>query len=179
VPKIALVPKIAVISAVCAGAYLSPSLTYPEVATPNSTPVRIAVFDFELDDQSPTADYLGKTTSDAGAMEKVSKEARRALSESGRYKVIDVPKDDPRTRTPTPLRKCDGCEAHIALQLGADQSLMGVVSKVNETDYYVVIQIREASTGKLLDQQEANFVGSEEGWPSGVRMLIRHQLLLE
>ena len=45
--------------------------------------------------------------------------------------------------------------------------------KVSQTDYYVVIQIRDARTGKLLDQQEANFAGGEEGWATGVRMLIK------
>ena len=82
------------------------------------------------------------------------------------------------TVTEKSLRNCDGCEAGIALQLGAEQSLFGVVRKVTQTDYYVLIQIRDARTGKLLDQQEANFTGSEEGWASGVRMLIKHQVLV-
>jgi hypothetical protein len=51
------------------------------------------------------------------------------------------------------------------------------VVKATQTDYYVLIQIRDARTGRLLDRQEANFAGSEQGWPSGVRMLIRHQVL--
>jgi hypothetical protein len=43
--------------------------------------------------------------------------------------------------------------------------------------FNVLIQIRDARTGKILDQQEANFAGGDEGWPSGVRMLIKHQVL--
>jgi hypothetical protein len=75
------------------------------------------------------------------------------------------------------LRRCDGCEAGIAQQLGADQSLLGVVIRATATDYYVMIRIRDARTGKVIDQESANFAGSEEGWPSGVRMLIKHQVL--
>jgi hypothetical protein len=75
------------------------------------------------------------------------------------------------------LRNCDGCEAGIAAQLGAQQALIGVVSKVTQTDYYVIIRIRDAQTGKILAQEEANFAGDEQGWASGVRMLIRHQVL--
>ena len=75
------------------------------------------------------------------------------------------------------IRNCNGCEAGIALQLGAEQSLIGVVTRVTQTGYYVLIQIRDARTGKILDQQEANFAGGDEGWPSGVRMLIKHQVL--
>ena len=75
------------------------------------------------------------------------------------------------------LRNCNGCEAGIALQLGAEQSLIAVVTRVTQTDYYVLIQIRDARTGTILDQQEANFAGGDEGWASGVRMLIKHQVL--
>jgi hypothetical protein len=142
-----------------------------------SPPVKIAVFDFELEDVSPAASLLDKTTSSTATMDEVSKQARRELAHSGRYSVIDVSKVDAKTATGKSLRNCEGCEAGIALQLGAEQSLIGVVRRVTQTDYYVVIQIRDARTGKLLDQQEANFAGSEEGWASGVRMLIKHQVL--
>jgi uncharacterized protein DUF2380 len=140
--------------------------------------VKIAVFDFELEDLSPAAALLNKTTNRAATMDKVSSEARRELAESGRYSVIDASKADAKAVTSKSLRNCDGCEASIARQLGADQSLIGVVRSVTQTDYYVAIQIRDARTGKLIEQQEANFAGGEEGWPSGVRMLIKHQILV-
>ncbi len=146
--------------------FLAPaSLAAADAAPP---PVKIAVFDFELEDATPAAALLNKTTSGAATLQKVSSAARLELAQSGRYSVIDAG---------TPLAQCDGCEAALALKLGADQSLTGVVRRVTQTDYYVVIRIRDARSGKILDQQEANFAGSEEGWPSGVRMLIKHQVL--
>jgi hypothetical protein len=39
------------------------------------------------------------------------------------------------------------------------------------------VQIRDAHTGTVLAQEAANFAGGEEGWASGVRMLIDHQVL--
>jgi hypothetical protein len=143
-----------------------------------SSAIKIAVFDFELEDVSPASSLLGKTTSNAAAMEKASSEARRVLAQSGRYSLVDLSKVDAKPVTEKSLRNCDGCEAGIALQLGAEQSLIGVVRRVTQTDYYVLIQIREARTGKILNQQEANFAGSDDGWPSGVRMLIKHQVLV-
>jgi hypothetical protein len=143
-----------------------------------SSAVKIAVFDFELEDVSPASSLLGKTTSNAATMEKVSSEARRVLAQSGRYSLIDVSRVDAKPVTEKSLRNCDGCEAGIALQLGAEQSLVGVVRRVTQTDYYVLIQIREARTGKILNQQEANFAGGDDGWASGVRMLIKHQVLV-
>jgi hypothetical protein len=141
-------------------------------------PVKIAVFEFELEDLSPAAALLNKTTNRVATLDQVSSEARRELAESGRYSVIDASKADAKAVTSKSLRNCDGCEAGIARRLGADQSLIGVVRSVTQTDYYVVIQIRDARTGKLLDQQEANFAGGEDGWSSGVRMLIKHQILI-
>ena len=125
---------------------------------------------------SPAASLLDKTASSTATMNEVSKQARRELAHSGRYSVIDASKVDAKTVTENSLRNCEGCEAGIALQLGAEQSLVGVVTRVTQTDYYVVIQIRDARTGKLVDQQEANFAGGEDGWASGVRMLIKHQV---
>lgn len=144
-----------------------------------SPPVKLAVFDFELEDVSPAASLLGRSTSSAAMMQKVSSEARRVLAQSGRYNLIDVSKADAKPVTEKSLRNCDGCDAGIALQLGAEQSLVGVVKRVTMTDYYVVIQISDCRTGKILDQQEANFAGGDDGWASGVRMLIKHQILAD
>jgi hypothetical protein len=143
-----------------------------------SPPIKIAVFDFELEDASPAASLLGETTSSAAIMKKVSREARRMLTESGRYSLIDVDKVDAKPVLEKSLRNCDGCDAGIALRLGAEQSLIGIVRRVTQTDYYVMIQITDARTGKILNQQEANFAGGADGWPSGVRMLIKHQVLV-
>jgi Protein of unknown function (DUF2380) len=139
-----------------------------------SPPVKIAVFDFKLEDASPSAALLGKSTSSAATMETVSSAARNELAHSGRYTVIAASKVAAAQKLP---QDCDGCEAAIALQLGAEQSLAGVLTKVTQTDYYVRIQVRDARSGKLLDQEEANFAGGEEGWATGVRMLIKHQIL--
>lgn len=141
------------------------------------TPITIVVFDFELDDATPASSLLHQTTSSAAALQKATDAARRALSRSGRYRVITSTNAPSTSPQPTRLHDCNGCEAPMALQLGATQSLIGVVSRATQTDYYVAIAIRDARTGKLLNQQAANFAGGEEGWASGVRMLLDHQVL--
>jgi len=140
-------------------------------------PVKIAVFGFELEDSSPSGVLLGKPEAAASIMEKVSNAARDELAHSGRYVVIDASKVDAKSVGQKTLTDCGGCEAAIAQRLGAQQSLIGLVRKVTQTDYYVVVRIRDARTGKILDEEEANFAGDEAGWASGARMLIRHQLL--
>jgi len=139
--------------------------------------IKIAVFDFELDDVSAAAVLAGTPTSGAANMDKVSGTARRVLAESGRYSLVDVSRVEAKPVIDKALRDCDGCEASIALQIGADQSLIGVVRRVSMTDYYVVIQISDARTGKVLTQQAANFAGGDDGWASGVASLIKHGVL--
>lgn len=146
-------------------------------ASTASAPVSIAVFKFELDDQTPASALQNKATSTSDAMDRVSAAARAELSQSGRYRVIDASGTDIAGVPNKTLRDCDGCEATLALKLGAQQALIGVVKRATQTDYYVWVQIRDAKTGKVLDQEAANFAGTEEGWPSGVRMLLRHQVL--
>jgi hypothetical protein len=143
-----------------------------------AAPVKIAVFDFELEDVSPAASLPGESAKAAAMMDKVSSEARQTLAQSGRYRLVDVSKADAKPVMERSLRNCDGCEAGIALQLGAELSLVGVVRRVSMTDYYVQIQISDCRTGKVLNQQVANFAGGADGWASGVRMLIKHQVLV-
>jgi hypothetical protein len=181
VKKLIRINSISILSGIGSiGVLLLSAAHFPALAADaeKSSPVKIAVFDFELEDVSPASTFLGKATSNDAMMEKVSSEARRVLAQSGRYSLIDVSKVDAKPVSEKSLRNCDGCEAGIALQLGAEQSLIGVVRRVTPTDYYVVVQIRDARTGKLFNQQEANFAGSDEGWASGVRMLIKHQILV-
>jgi hypothetical protein len=165
-------------------AFIAAAVALGSVFTPafgreasNPPPIKIAVFEFELEDLSASAMLLNRPASEAAVLESVSSAARQALARSGRYTVIDASRVDAQPIAEGALRNCGGCEAGIALRLGADQSLIGVVRKGNQIDYRVVIQIREARTGRILDQQEATFAGDESGWASGVRALIRHQIL--
>ena len=175
-----LTPTTRLLSAIRSIGILLLSVAYlpaPAADLGKSPPVKIAVFDFELEDVSAAASLLGKTTSTTATMEKVSSEARRVLAQSERYSLIDVSKADAKPVNEKSLWDCDGCDSGIALQLGAEQSLIGVVRRVSMTDYYVLIQISDCRTGKVLNQQEANFAGGDDGWASGVRMLIKHQIL--
>jgi hypothetical protein len=173
-------PAGALLTAAAALALLTmlPASAPPRAADSAGPAAKIAVFDFELDDVTPAATYTHQPTSAAESMEKVTSAARDALAKSGRYSLVDVSGSDIKAVKDRKLRDCDGCEAAAALALGAQQSLLGLVRRATQTDYYMAIVIRDARTGKVLDDQEANFAGDETGWPTGVRMLIKHQILV-
>jgi Protein of unknown function (DUF2380) len=142
-----------------------------------SPPVRIAVFDFELEDVSAGASQPGEAAADSARLKDVTSEARRVLAQSGRYSLIDVSKVTAGPVMEKSLRNCDGCDAAIALQLGADQSFVGVLRRVSRTEYAVLFRISDARTGKVLNEQEAAFLGGDYGWASGVASLLKHRVL--
>jgi len=55
----------------------------------------------------------------AATMEKVGSAARQELAQSGRYDVIDGSNFAAKPVAEKSLRNCDGCEAGIAVELGA------------------------------------------------------------
>jgi curli biogenesis system outer membrane secretion channel CsgG len=146
------------------------------VRSESATPISIAVFDFELDDVTPASALLQKATSSGVNLQKATDAAKRALTRSGRYRVIpiDVPT---KPQPPGRLQDCNGCEAAMALPLGAQQSMIGLVRRATQTDYYIEITIRDTRSGEIVNQQAANFAGGEEGWATGVRILLDHQVL--
>ena len=111
-------------------------------------------------------------------MEKVTSAARRVIAQSERYSLVDVSKVDAQPATQKLLRNCSGCEAGIASQLGADESFLGIVRKASMTDYYVLIQISDSRTGKVITQEVANFAGGDDAWASGVVSLIKHRVFV-
>jgi hypothetical protein len=175
-------------SAPCEVAIVNPVSGHAECVRPLGAPVdpppprpavvKLAVFDFELEDATPAAALLGQTARNEAAMEKVGIDARLMLAKSGRYLLVDVSSVNAQPVREKSLRNCEGCEAAIALQAGAEQALIGVVRRVTQTDYYVQVQITDARTGKVLNQQSANFAGGPDGWSSGVRMMLKHQVLV-
>jgi hypothetical protein len=158
------------------------ALSVVSIAAPaRSGPVRIAVFGFELDDVSPVAAYGGKpaaeTDSSQMELQLATKAAREELAGSKHYSVVSVDGVDAKPVKDRTLRDCDGCEAAIARDLGAQQSMLGIVRRVTQTDYYILLVIRDAKTGKIVDSEAANFAGGPEGWASGAKVLIMYQVL--
>lgn len=162
----------------CAAMLAGAASAGPGAGSSASGVVRIAVFEFELQDATPAA-ANGVSTSSRDSLMKATAAAREQLGSSGRYSIVSVERADDEPARNRQLRNCEGCEAAIAHRLGAQQSMIGIVSRATQTDYYVTIVIRDAGTGEVLDTQSANFAGGEEGWASGVRMLIRHQVLAQ
>ena len=145
---------------------------------PAEPPIKIAVFDFELDDFSGGAGIAGDHAADLVQLDRATGEARKLIAQSGRYAVVDVTNAENDAVKGRTLRQCNGCEAAIALKLGADQSLVGVVARISRTEYVVRFQIRDARTGTLVLARQSDLrIGADYSWNRGAAALIRNSLL--
>lgn len=142
------------------------------------TPVKLALFDFELKDFSGGAGIAGDPAADLRHLDDVTGMARQLIAASGRYALVDVAGAEGEGVKDRSLRECHGCEAAIAEKLGADQSFLGIVTRITRTDYVVSFQIRDARTGAILLTRTSDLrIGADYSWDRGARALIRDHLL--
>jgi hypothetical protein len=153
------------------------ALVPPEQAVPvaTSAPIKLAIFDFELDDSSAAP---SGTQSDVTELASTTEAVRQLLTQSGRYLVVPIGGADKDAVKSHTLRECGGCDANIALELGADQSLVGVIGRISRTEYTVSFAIRDARTGGIVAGGNSGLrMGANYSWSRGAARLIRDQLL--
>ena len=142
------------------------------------SPVKIAVFPFELVDFSASAPYVPADDIDREQLRHSTEEARRLIAESGRYQLVDTGTANEQIAKAGQLRDCEGCEAGIAAGLAADQSMIGIVTRITRTEYAVTYKIRDARSGGLVDVQQTDLrMGANVAWSRGARWLIQRRLL--
>ena len=147
-----------------------------ETAAPS--PTKIAVFPFELEDFSAGAAYVPPDDIDREQLRLSTEEARRLIAASGRYQLVDVSAVNDQAAKVGKLRDCDGCEARIAAGLGADQSMVGIVTRITRMEYAVTYKIRDARSGALVEVKQTDLrMGANVAWSRGARWLIENRLL--
>jgi hypothetical protein len=148
------------------------------LATAAPSRVGLAVFEFELEDTTAAALPAGIAGSDAAQLAELTAAVRELLAQSGRYHVIELGGIDADAVRTHRLRDCGGCEAAIALKLGADQSLIGVVRRVSRTEYTIGFQVRDARTGAAIARGDSGLrMGADYSWKRGAVRLISDRLL--
>jgi hypothetical protein len=158
---------------------LAPAIVLAALAAAGAAEaVKIAVFPFELEDFSAAAAYVPPDDIDREQLRLSTEEARRLIAASGRYQLVDVSAVNNEAAKAGKLRDCDGCEARIAAGLDADQSLIGIVTRITRTEYAVTYRIRDARSGALVDVKQTDLrMGANVAWSRGARWLIENRLL--
>lgn len=167
------------IAFILAPAMVLAGLSVAKAAEPVARPpIKLAVFPFELEDFSGAAGYIPPDDIDREQLRLSTEETRRLIAESGRYQLVDVGAANDEAARAGKLRDCGGCEARIAAGLNADQSMIGIVTRISRTDYAVTYKIRDARSGALVDVEQTDLrAGANVAWSRGARWLIQHRLL--
>jgi hypothetical protein len=163
---------------------LAPAIVLSALAAAGATeavaspPIKIAVFPFELEDFSAGAAYIPPDDIDREQLRLSTEEARRLIAASGRYQLVDVSAVDDQAAKAGKLRDCDGCEARIAAGLGADQSMIGIVTRITRMEYAVAFKLRDARSGAIVAVEQTDLrMGANVAWSRGARWLIQNRLL--
>jgi Protein of unknown function (DUF2380) len=141
-------------------------------------PVKIAIFDFELDDRSAAGGLVGLDAIDAENLKKATEEARQRLAASSRYVVVDTGPAANEMTLAGGIQRCNGCEAPLANKLGADQSMIGIFARVSRTEYTLQIAVRDTKSGVILSNAFSGLrMGANYAWPRAVASLIDNKIL--
>jgi len=142
-----------------------------------TTPIKIAVFDFELEDFSAAGTTV-PGPNEAKYLAQATDEAKRMLAESGRYSIVSTAAADLGAAQGHGLRNCRGCDAAIAAKLGADQDMVGVVTKISATEYTVTVQVSDARNGAVIETFTTSLrIGAGYSWARGVTWLMKNRVL--
>ena len=150
----------------------------PSVPGMAASPVPIAVFDFELLDSSLEGEVNGPRSDEQQRLRLISDQLRRQLDESGHYEVVAVDAAAGRIEAAGFLHGCNGCEAEIARDLGAEQAMTGTIQKVSNLILNINLYVRDATSGKRLRAVSVDIRGNtDESWSRGLSYLVRNRLL--
>jgi hypothetical protein len=102
---------------------------------------------------------------------------RRELAESGKFQVLDIAPVSAAAQGSN-LQACGGCDVQLALKLGADLAMTGVVQKVSALILNISIYVRDTHSGRLIASMSVDLRGNtDESWSRALSYLLRNRLL--
>ncbi|WP_424360180.1 DUF3280 domain-containing protein [Methylocystis parvus] len=156
------------------------SLATPANAGDEATPrpIKLAVFDLELDDFSAGGPLAGESAVETARLQRMSALARELLSRSGLFEIVDVrPSRNPMVAEHW-LRKCNGCEVDAARELGADMSFIGFFRKISVMEQNLEFRMRDVRTNEFVNISQTDLRGeTDESWSRALKFLIRYGLV--
>ena len=120
----------------------------------------------------------GKRPEERRRLEMIGDLLRQKLAESERFLVIDQTPAAKAVAEAGYLHSCNGCEADIALELGAEVAITGTVQKVSNLILNINIYLRDTASGAPLRAMSVDIRGNtDKSWTRGLSYLVRNRLL--
>lgn len=146
----------------------------------HAEPKKIAVFNFDLIDDSQEGEMNGVRADETQRLILISEELRRLMKADGRYELVDmtpIAADIERLR---PMYKCNSCEDALARKVGADYLMIGTVQKVSNLILNLNLFVRDVKAEKIIQGMSSDIrSNSDDSWMHGVRWVVKNQLLAE
>jgi len=144
----------------------------------SSPPMKLAVFDIELDDFTAGGPIAGESPEETARLQRMTALARELLAQSGLFEIVDGSAATDQRVKDHWLRKCNGCDADIARRLGADLSFVCFFRKVSVMEQYLEMRIRDARTGELAHISQTDLRGeTDQSWTRALKFLMRYHLV--
>jgi hypothetical protein len=140
-------------------------------------PITTAVFDLELIDTSLEGEIKGKNAAESARLRMASDRLRRELVATGAYVLVDRTPAASAVKAAGFLHGCNGCEADIARELGAEIAMTGTVQKVSNLILNINVFVTDVATRKRIGAASVDIRGNtDESWARGVSYLVRNRL---
>jgi hypothetical protein len=147
------------------------------VSAAHAAEPKVAVFDFELVDTSLEGATYGPRLDEQARLAETAKQLRDELAKSGRVDVVDIAPIAAEAKAAR-LRTCDGCDAELARQVGADFAVTGWVQKVSNLILNMNVLVRDAKTERVISLKSVDMRGNTaETWSRALDWLVRYGLL--
>lgn len=137
-------------------------------------PTKVAFFGMTLIDTGPGA----RDAADERRLSAIQARLVEAMTETGRYAFVDTGPVAGKADLYANLAHCNGCDARLAAEVGADIALTGEVQKTSNLILSLSIFIRDAETGELIGGGSADMRGNtDETWMRAVNYVLKNRIL--
>ncbi|WP_300059239.1 DUF3280 domain-containing protein [uncultured Roseobacter sp.] len=140
---------------------------------------RVAFFGLTLLDTSLQTIASGENTAEQARLAVLEEMVAERFVQEG-YVLVDIEPARTEIDRVVNLAKCYGCDTRIAVQLGADYSLVGEVQKVSDLILAINLQLRAAETGDMVKGGVVDIRGNtDESWQRGMRYILKNRFFVE
>ena len=141
---------------------------------------KIAVFNFDLIDDSQEGEMNGVRADETQRLILISDELRRLMKVDGRYELVDMTPIAAEIERLKPMYKCNSCEDELARKVGAEYLMIGTVQKVSNLILNLNLYVRDVSQAKIIQGMSSDIrSNSDDSWMHGVRWVVKNQLLAD
>ena len=144
--------------------------------TAGADPRSAVVLGTTLIDSSTEGDYYGKRDDESRRIGMVTLRLAEAFAEQG-WTILDrAPLAEQLDRVSNPSR-CNGCDARLAREIGADVAVTAEVQKVSNLILTINIYVREGESGTLIRLGNADIrSNTDRSWRRGVDYILENRI---